>query len=408
MADPSPARSDLPATADAVVIGGGVNGASTAFQLARRGLSVVLIEQGQLGFGATGKSGALIRCHYANTSEAALTLASLEIFRDWGEHVGHGDPVFRAPGFVQVVRPEDELKLRANVAALQAIGVETELVAAEHAHDVEPLLRTDDLAWIAFEPNSGYADPNATLYGFARAARAYGAVIANQTTATAILTTGGRVSGVATDRGMVATETVVYAGGAWANGLLAPLGVDLGMTPRRIQVAVFRWPEVMDQARPHRVIIDSISHSWLRPEGTHSTIIGFEGGTSPHDAGPYDETPAGDYIDQARAALASRLPVFADATMRGGWAGMVMQSLDDHPIMGRIVEVPGLVVFAGDSGSSFKTSPANGICLAELVTEGTASLVDITPFRPGRFAEGQPWHDASSYAVGGGVLTISR
>lgn len=407
MADPFPARSDLPVIADAVVIGG-VNGASTAFQLTGRGLSVVLIEQGQLGFGATGKSGALIRCHYANTSEAALTLASLNVFRNWDEHVGHGDPVFQAPGFLQVVRPEDEMKLRANVAALQAIGVETELVAAEHAHEIEPLLRTDDLAWIAFEPNSGYADPNATLYGFAGAARAHGAVIATQTTATAILISGGRVSGVATDRGTIATETVVYAGGAWGNGLLAPLGVDLGMTPRRIQVAVFRWPEAMASDRHHRVIIDSVSHSWLRPEGTHSTIIGFEGGTSAHEAGTYDETPAGSYIEQARAALASRLPVFANATMWGGWAGMVMQSPDDHPIMGRIEEVPGLVVFAGDSGSSFKTSPANGICLAELVIEGAATLVDITPFRPGRFAEGQPWHDASSYSATGEVLTISR
>ncbi len=180
------------------------------------------------------------------------------------------------------------------------------------------------------------------------------------------------------------------------------------MEPRRIQVAVFRWPEAMDQSRRHRVIIDSISHSWLRPEGTHWTIIGFEGGTSPHVAGSYDETPAGSYIEEARQALASRLPVFANATMRGGWAGMVMQSADDHPIMGRIEEVPGLVVFAGDSGSSFKTSPATGICLAELITEGASTLVDISPFRPGRFAEGQPWRDPHVYAEVGEVLTISR
>ncbi len=155
MADPFPSQPDLPTTADAVVIGGGVNGASTAFQLARRGLRVVLVEQGQLGFGATGKSGALVRCHYANPYEAALTLESIRIFRNWDEHVGVGDPVFQTPGFLQVVRPEDEIKLRANIAVLRELGVETELIAAEHAHEVEPLLRTDDLTWIAFEPNSG-------------------------------------------------------------------------------------------------------------------------------------------------------------------------------------------------------------------------------------------------------------
>lgn len=87
---------------------------------------------------------------------------------------------------------------------------------------------------------------------------------------------------------------------------------------------------------------------------------------------------------------------------------MVTQSSDDHPIMGRIEDVPGLVVFAGDRGSSFRTSPANGIRLAELIMEGSVSLVDIAPFRPSRFAEGRPWHDASSYSEAGEVLTISR
>jgi sarcosine oxidase subunit beta len=398
----------LPQTADVVVIGGGVNGASTAFQLAKRGLSVVLLEQGQLGYGASGKSGALIRCHYANVWEAQLTLESLRMFRDWDEHIGHGDPVFKAPGFLQVVAPEDEFRLRTNVDALRSIGVETQLLSADEARDVEPLLRTDDLAWIAFEPNSGYADPNATVYGFAAAARAHGAVIAIHTAVSRILTEGDRITGVETDNGTISTGTVVVAGGAWANLLLQPIGVDFGMTPRRIQVAVFRWPEEIDQRRPHRVIIDRISHSWLRPEGSHSTVIGFEAGTSEHDAGRYDETPAGDYIDKARSALASRLPAFAHATMRGGWAGMVMQSADDHPIMGRVDGVEGLVVFAGDSGSSFKTSPATGICLAELIVDGESRLVDIHAFRPSRFAEGQPWRDEHSYSATGDVLTISR
>lgn len=412
MADPNRSTiPELPRTADVVVIGGGVNGASTAFNLARRGLSVTLVEQGQLGHGATGKSGALVRCHYANTTEAAMTLASLRVFRDWDEHVGHGDPGFQSPGFLQVVRPEDELKLRANVAALQSIGVETELVAAGDAHEIEPLLRTDDLAYVAFEPNSGYADPNATTYGFIGAARRHGATVATQTTALRVVTEGDRVTGVETDRGTIATERVVLAGGAWANGLLEPLGVDLGMKPWRIQVAVFRWPEAVDATRRHRVIIDSIAQAWLRPEGTNSTIIGYEGGSGAGGASltdEFDQTPAGSYIAEARAALASRLPVFAHATMRGGWAGMVMQSADDHPILGAIESVPGLFVFAGDSGSSFKTAPANGIVLADLVTEGTTSLVDITPFRPGRFAEAQPWRDATSYGHADAKLTISR
>ncbi|HKG26501.1 MAG TPA: FAD-dependent oxidoreductase, partial [Thermomicrobiales bacterium] len=112
----------LPRSAEVVVIGGGVNGASTAFQLTKRGVrDIVLLERRQLGAGATGKSGALVRAHYSNVPETHLTLESLKIFRNWGDLVGHGDPGFEATGFVRVVAPHDEEKLRANVAAQQSL-----------------------------------------------------------------------------------------------------------------------------------------------------------------------------------------------------------------------------------------------------------------------------------------------
>src|SRR5215216_5771538 len=97
---------DLPTSADVVVIGAGVNGASTAFQLARRGAGkIVLLERRHLGAGATGKSGALVRAHYPNRPETQLTLESLKIFKNWGEEVGHGDPGFEANGFLRLVPP---------------------------------------------------------------------------------------------------------------------------------------------------------------------------------------------------------------------------------------------------------------------------------------------------------------
>jgi sarcosine oxidase subunit beta len=283
--------------------------------------------------------------------------------------------------------------------------VETLVLSPSESKVIEPLLNRDDVGAGAFEPHWGFADPNATLYGFAAAAQAHGAVILTQTPALRILTQGDRIVAVDTAKGSIATETVVLAGGAWANKLLRPLGVDLGMKPRRIQVAVFRWPAEI--GRRHRVIIDAINHSWLRPEGVNSTIIGVErdGGTDEPEG--YDQTPSAEYIEQARRALANRLPIFEHATMRGGWAGMVMSSPDDHPLIGAIDSVPGLFVVAGDNGSSFKTSPAIGICLAELMTESEAKLVDLTPFRPGRITAGQLWHDAHAYARGV-VSTVSR
>ncbi|HET8522895.1 MAG TPA: FAD-binding oxidoreductase [Thermomicrobiales bacterium] len=392
------AARDLPRSADAVIIGGGVNGASTAFQLAKRGVRrVVLLERRQLGAGATGKSGALVRTHYSNVPEAELTAQSMTIFRNWAEEVGFGDPGFEVTGFLRVVRPDDDARLRANVASHQRLGIDSRIVSAEEIREIEPLMRTDDIHCAAFEPNSGFADPNATLYGFIEAAVRAGADIRVQTTATELTRSGDRITGVVTDRGTIATDQVLVAAGAWANRLLSPLGVDLGLQPRRIQVAVFRWPVAVDPNRRHRVVIDSTQHSWFRPEGRAGTLIGVESSHEPIDPDTYRESVDEAYISRARAALAARFPVFATATMRGAWSGVVMQSPDDHPIIDQIPSVPGLFVITGDSGSSFKTAPATGICLAQWMTEGGPALMDLRPFRSTRFAEGVPWVDEHAY-----------
>lgn len=391
-----------------VIIGGGVNGLSTAFQLARRGLrDVVVLERRQLGAGATGKTGALVRCHYANAPEAELTRRSIDVFRDWDEQVGSGGCDFDPVGFLQVVRPEDEAKLRANVAAQQAVGVDTRIVTRAELADIEPELYADDLSVAAFEPGSGYADPNATLHGFADAARALGVRILPYTEATGIVVEGGRVAGVRTERGVIACGKVLVAAGSWANRLLHPLGIDLGMDPVRTQVVIFRWPPGMDHSRKHRVVIDAVNHAWIRPVGDYGTLIGAErsiGGVDPDDL---DEGVPAQSVNVARDVLAMRFPAFREGIMRGGWAGTYMRSQDGHPIIGDWPEIPGLWLMAGDSGSSFKTAPAIGICLAEWMTEGAARLVDLTPFRATRFAEGHLWLDQYSYGDDR-QLTVSR
>jgi sarcosine oxidase subunit beta len=398
---------DLPRSAEVVVVGGGVNGVSTAFQLAKRGMhDVVLLERTYLGAGATGKSGALVRCHYANVPESRLTHESLRIFRHWEAEVGAGSPGFAPIGFLQVVAPEHEERLRANVADQQRIGIDTRVVDRHELQEIEPFLFTDDLTVAAFEPGSGYADPNATLHGFAQAARGLGVRICEETPATAIRTENGHVTGVETRAGAVATAAVVMAAGSWADRLLRPLGVDLGLEPVRTQVVLFRWPPELAE-RGHRVVIDAINHSWLRPEGTRSTLIGAERSVFTADPDTLDESVDAPTIPVSRKALAARFPVFANAVMRGGWSGTYMRSPDGHPIIDQIPAVSGLWVMTGDSGTSFKTSPAIGICLAEWITEGRPQLVDLTPFRATRFAEGRPWLDERSYGDDR-RLTVSR
>ena len=406
-ADLNNAARDLPRGAAVVVIGGGVNGLSTAFQLAKRGVrDVVVIERRFLGAGASGKSGALVRCHYANVPEARLTHESLRIFRNWDDEVGAGSSGFSPVGFIEVVAPEDEASLRANVAAHQQIGIDTRVVDRGELRDIEPFLYTDDLTVAAFEPGSGYADPNATLQGFAQAARKLGVRILEETPALAIQTRGGRVCGVETSAGKIAAEAVVLAAGSWADRLLDPLGIDLGLEPVRTQVVLFRWPPAMEN-HGHKVVIDAANHSWLRPEGGHCTLIGAERSVFTANPDELDESVDMATIPISRRALTARFPVFAQAVMRGGWSGTYMRSPDGHPIIDQLPQVPGLWVMAGDSGTSFKTSPAIGICLAEWITGGAPRLMDLTPFRASRITEGRLWLDEHSYGDDR-RLTVSR
>lgn len=341
-----------PKTADVVIVGGGIVGVSTALQLAKRGIrDVVVVERQQLGAGATGKSGALIRCHYANVPEARLAYESLRIFRAWDDEVGAGSPGFDPVGFLRLVAPRDEPQLRANVAAQQAIGIETSVVTADELRAIEPLIRTDDLTVAAFEPSSGVADPNGALYGFAEAARELGVTILTETPVTEIVTRGDRVTGVVTSAGLIATGTAVLAAGAWSDQLLRPLGLDFGLVPVRTQVVIFRWPATVDLGRKHRVIVDSARGSWFRPEPGAATLVGVGSAARPTNPDDLDETIDVPAIDRARAVMAHRFPGFAAATMRGGWAGTYMRSPDGHPIIDQVPTVPGLWVMTGDSGT---------------------------------------------------------
>ena len=391
-------------TADVVVVGGGANGTSTAFHLAKLGVkNVVLLEQRQIAAGATGKSGSLVRMHYTNDTESRLALESLKVFQDFGNVVG-SDCGWSPVGFVQLVKHEHRDALHRNVARQQKLGIDTRLIDDRELRELLPGVIIDDVGGAAYEKSSGFADPNATAFGFAAAAQRMGVSVETGVKVTRVLVENGRVAGVETERERIMAPTVVLVPGAWATPLLRPLGLDLPLTPFRIQISIFRWPPGWTHRHP--VVIDAVHHSWMRPEGVNATLIGVELGRSGADPETYDEGVDPQFVRDARTTLASRLPAFADATMRGGWAGMIMMSEDGRPIIDQFPSIPGLYGMLGDSGTSFKTSPAIGRCLAEWIAHGKPRLVDLTPFRASRFAEGKPWVDEDHY--GRERLTISR
>ncbi|MGH7262333.1 MAG: NAD(P)/FAD-dependent oxidoreductase [Candidatus Rokuibacteriota bacterium] len=390
--------------ADVVVIGGGANGTSTAFHLATLGVkNVVLIERRHLAAGATGKSGSLVRMHYTNEAESRLAFASLKIFQDFHAVVG-GHCGFERVGFIQIVPSGYEQALARNVERQRQIGIDTRVIGRDEVKRLLPGAHVDDIGAAAHEPGSGFADPNATTFAFADAARRRGVTLKLSCEATRIITQHDRVAAVETTQGRIDTPVVVVAAGAWAVRLLQPLGLDFGLTPHRVQISIFRWPPGL--SRGHPAVIDAVHHLWLRPEGQASTLVGVELGIKHADPESLVEGVDQEYVARCREKLAARLPIFGEAPMRGGWAGLIMMSPDGRPIIDQIPSVPGLYGMLGDSGTSFKTAPAIGRCLAEWIVYGKPRTVDLTPFRSTRFAEGQPWHDEDTY--GTERLTISR
>lgn len=392
------------ATADVVVIGGGVNGASTAYQLARLGAGkIVLLERGQLGAGASGKSGALVRMHYTNPYESKLAYESWKIFRNWSDAVG-GDCGWQQPGFVQIVGPEFVEELEANVRDQQEIGINTRIVAPEDLTELFPGMHVDDIGAAAYEPDSGWADPNATTYSFAMAAQRLGAEIKTHCEVISVSTREGRIVAVNTTEGRIETHTVVVAAGVGASRILSPLGLDFALTPYRSKVAIFRWPPAFQGPQP--VVIDAINDAWMRPDTPGHALIGAESGSHEGNVDEFDQTIDGDYVEVARKVLASRFPAFEHAVMRGGWAGLYMMSPDRRPIIDQIPEVDGLYCMVGDSGSSFKTAPAIGLCLAEWIVHGEPRTADLSPFNSQRFNGDNPWLNDENY--GRRNRTISR
>src|ERR1700690_602245 len=202
-------------TADIIIIGAGVHGASLAFHLAQRGVTVTVLEKKFVAAGATGRSSGLVRMHYDVGQDTELAWHSFQYFRNWKEMVG-GDCGFTRTGFIQLVVPADTETLKANVAAHQAIGVPVMLIKEDDVKRLAPSFNVDDIELAAYEPESGYAMPSDTANALINAAREKGARLVQDCMVTGIITKSGEVMGVGTTQGEFNAPVVVNAAGAWA------------------------------------------------------------------------------------------------------------------------------------------------------------------------------------------------
>jgi sarcosine oxidase subunit beta len=377
-------------TADVIVIGAGVQGASLAFHLARRGVRSLVLERSSVASGATGRSSGLVRMHYDLAVEAHLAWESFGWFRDWSERVG-GDCGFTRTGFLFLVGPKHGEALRANVDAQRALGIATSVVGAAEIRRIAPDLFADDDTLAAHEPESGYADPSATTAGFLRAAREGGARFIGGCEVTGIRVVGGRVAGVDTNRGPFDSPIVVDAAGGWAARVAGLVGLDLPLTIWRHDTAYLGVPAAVTGVLP--VVIDDTNDMYFRPEGHGQVLIGLE---DDNELGGDPDRPTNEAAPGFPAKVAERIcrriPAFRDATFRSAHSGQDGLSPDQRAILGPVGgDGPdGFFLQCGFSGTGFKTAPAVGLAMSEWILDGAPRTVDIRPFGLGRFAAGRP------------------
>lgn len=378
----------LPKTADIVILGAGVMGASIAFQLAQRGAGKILVLDKEFaGSGGSGRSSALVRMHYSFPPEVQLALVSLDIFRRWTEIVGErGD--FRKTGFVRLVHPTEMELLRKNVDMQRALGANVQLIDRKELRELEPEWDVSEVVQAAYEPDSGYGDGSNVATDFLAAARAKGVAYAPRARATRFIVEGGKVRGVRTEHGEVSAPVVVAATGPWSKPLFAGVGFEPPIETEYHEVAILsNAPEMRGGGC---ACIDSVSATYFRPYASDKFLVGDFYGKRGADPDQFPQRPEESSLAELIARAVRRLPRLQNAGIMRGVTGVYDMTPDCRPLLGEVPGVAGLHLCAGFSGMGFKISPAIGVVMSELLTEGRAKTVDIEAFRPGRFAEGKP------------------
>jgi sarcosine oxidase subunit beta len=384
---------------EVLVIGGGIMGAATAFEVASRGVDTILVDRGKFGHGDTAKTAGIIRTNYSNPEVVRMALRGREIFASFSQHVG-GPNVFTQAGYIFLV-PEHAVERATQNAALQrAEGALVEEIDAEAVSDYLPGALSDGIAVAFHEPRSGYAEPQSVVDGYVSAARAAGARTWDHLEATRILTEEGRVSGAATARGDILAGTVVIAGGALSSKLALTCGVTVPMDySLEEELIVAADPATA----PIMAVSDMVEATYLRPfplakapEGTVGTLLG-RGFPKDYDPVEPDKMPAAGapkFEADLRERICRRQPGLRDAPVIESRVAVYDITPDWHPIVGPTDRLPGLVFATGGSGHGYKLGPAIGEMVAGSIVGDLVPYASMKAFSLDRFDRGDVFRAA--------------
>lgn len=372
----------LPNSADAVIIGGGVMGASSAYHLAKRGMkNIVLLERDKFfGTGSTGKCAGGIRHQFSTVVNIELSLHSIKMLEDFEREMGQALDL-KQFGYLILLSSEEEVSVFKKSIALQnANGVASRLLNVDEIAARVPSLNLEGIIAASFYERDGTADPSGVVQGYIKGAREEGVKLFTEISVTAILSDDGKILGVETNQGRINTPLVINAAGAWAGKIGDMAAVPLPITPERQQIVVTNpLPELPND---FPFVIDFKQRLYFHQEGkgllTGQSMVGR--------APSFDETVDKDWTVEHLGNAIERLPLLEKASVMTQWAGLYENTPDAHPIIGKAGK-EGFYVIAGFSGHGFMHGPIAGLLLAEQILDGEAKTVDISELAFERFSD---------------------
>lgn len=377
-------------SADVVVVGGGVIGASVAYHLAARGCTnVVVIDASDgPGRGSTGRATGGFRAQFGSEVNVRLSLLSREKLLRFRDETGE-DSGYRPCGYLFLAEKEETLDALDDAREVQrrcGFG-DARRVDVDEVRRINPAVHADVLAGGVFCPTDGFIRPLQILRGYTGAAERMGVRFHYHAPCVGLETDGGRVTAVDTPEGPIRAGAVVNAAGAWAGVVARMAGVDLPVVPMRRQVATTTAFGALPEDMPLTIFTEDGFHLRVR-DGRVLLLLP----DVPQTADPFCDDVENAWVDDVVRHAHALVPCLRDAEIdRGGcWAGLYEMSPDHHAVLGRAPEVENLYLANGSSGHGVMHSPALGHLLAEIILDGRATTMDVHPLRPSRFAEGAP------------------
>jgi glycine/D-amino acid oxidase-like deaminating enzyme len=369
-------------TADVVIAGGGIAGCALAYQLAKRKVDVLLLERETLGSQSTGKCAGGVRQQFSNEANVRLQRLSVQLMQGFEQETGHPAD-FRQIGYLFVLtQPQHVEDFRHNMEMWHRVGVtEARWVDAAEAARMVPVLNVEDVLGCTFCPSDGIASPADVTTGYAEGARRLGARLKEGVEVTGIDVAGGRVQGVRTSAGDIATRLVFNCAGAWSASIGRMAGLEIPVLPYRRHIAVTGTFPAVSRTTP--MTVDFNTSLYFHPEGD-GVLMGMSDRSEPPGFGA---DVSWDFLEKMFEQAAYRAPALAGAGVKTAWAGLYEMTPDHQAILGSIDEVEGFWCAAGFSGHGFMQAPAAALLLTQLLMDHRSDI-DVSSFAFDRFAKG--------------------